>query len=107
MTVNKYLCLPFILLLLLGSGCRSSVLDDPSTAIGFSIPVPSHVKVTVTNNYNTVVATLVDGDFTNGIFTASFNSSGLLEGIYYYTIEADGIGNSYHYKHTTFLLMIK
>ena len=53
--------IPCIALILVMSGCRSSVLDDPTTTIRFTLSEDSHVRLTVENSYNTVVATLIGG----------------------------------------------
>jgi hypothetical protein len=103
--------LPYILLLFLLTlslnGCRSSILDDPSTTIDYQIPEDSHVKMTIENNYNTVVAIPVDQDQSAGYYSVNFNASNLLEGVYYYTLEAKGINNNYYYKSTKHMLLIK
>ncbi|MEO8233284.1 MAG: hypothetical protein ABI638_13450 [Ignavibacteriota bacterium] len=68
-------------------GCNSSILDDPSTTIQYSIPEPSHVKLTVENSYDTIIAVLVDGDLQAGSFQVNFDTNKLAEGIYFYTLE--------------------
>jgi len=96
-----------IIVAALVAGCRSSILDDPSTAITYSIPQPSHVHLTVENGYNTIVATLVDGDYNAGFYTAVFNPAGLQEGIYFYTLEVKGTGTDYSYTQTKYFLTLK
>jgi hypothetical protein len=83
--MKRYLLL--IGLAFLVVGCNSSILDDPSTTINFSIPEPSHVKLSVENSYNTLIAILVDADLPAGSFNANFDSSNLAEGIYFYTLD--------------------
>lgn len=102
---NYYLMV--ILALLLVSGCRSTVLDDPSTIISYSLPQTAHVKLTVENNYNTEIAVLVDADQNPGMYRATFNATGLLEGVYYYTLECKGINNNFYSKVTKYMLLIK
>ncbi|MDR3610860.1 MAG: hypothetical protein P4L27_09880 [Ignavibacteriaceae bacterium] len=60
-SVFKYIALLFFFMLSL-NGCRSSILDDPSTMIDYQVPEDSHVKLTIENNYNTIIATLVNKD---------------------------------------------
>lgn len=95
------------MLVLLITGCRSSILDDPSTIIGFQVPEDSHVTLTIENNYNTVIATPVDKDMTAGNYEVNFNASNLLSGVYFYTIECKGINNNYYYKSTKKMLLVK
>jgi flagellar hook assembly protein FlgD len=94
-------------LALLLSGCRSSILNDPSTSIAFAIPEPSHAKLTVENGYNTVVATLVDGDLPTGYHQAVWDASGQLSGIYFYTLELRGTSSNYYSKVTKHLILLK
>jgi hypothetical protein len=103
----KYNLLSIILAILGLVGCRSSILDDPSTSIYYSVPERSHVKLTVENSYNTVVATIVDAVQEPGHHAALFDLAGLQEGIYFYTLEAKGIRSSYYYKQTRPLLLKK
>lgn len=102
----KYTFLVLLLAALLG-GCRSSILDDPSMQISYQISQKAHVKIIVENSYNTVVATLLDSPREAGIGKVTFNPPGLLEGVYYYTVEAKGIDNAYYYKETKAMLIIK
>lgn len=82
--MKKYLLISLPILII---GCNSSILDDPSTVIPFSLPEPSHVKVTVENSYNTTIAVLVDADLPTGTYNANFDMSNIAEGIYFYVIE--------------------
>ena len=96
-----------ILSILLLCGCRSSIVDDPSTLILYTISQPSNVKLTIENSYNTVVATLVDGYMTPGTYSISFDMSGLMEGVYFYTLECKGVNSDYYYKSEKLMLLIK
>jgi hypothetical protein len=93
--------------ILILSGCRSSILDDPSTSIDYQIPEDSHVILTVENNYNTVIATPVNKDLTAGTYEVNLDSFHLLAGVYFYTIEARGTNSNYYYKSTKKLLLVK
>ncbi|MFA6540770.1 MAG: hypothetical protein WCT99_04145 [Bacteroidota bacterium] len=89
------------------SGCRSSILDDPTTSISYSIPGRSHVTVKVENSYSTVVATLVDADQVAGFYMVNLDASHLPEGIYFYTLEARGIDYPTYFSSTKRMLLIK
>jgi|PlaIllAssembly_1097288.scaffolds.fasta_scaffold1559120_2 hypothetical protein len=87
-------------------GCNSSILDDPSTTIKYSIPESGHVSLTVENSYNTIIATLVDENQSAGTHEVTFDTSNLAEGIYFYTILFNGESGSY-YKAQKYLIMLK
>lgn len=104
--MKKYLL--FLVLISLASiQCNSSILDDPSTVISYSIPEPSHVKLTIENSYNTTIATLVDQDRAAGPYQISYSTSNLLEGIYFYTLEVKGLNTQYYSKQTNYLILVK
>ena len=102
---KSYLTLLFIALTM--AGCKSSMLVDPTTIIRYIVHERSHVKLTVENNYNTVVATLVDMEKEAGVYSVSFDASGYAEGVYFYTLECTGIGNNFYSKITKQLLLVK
>lgn len=83
--MKKYLVL--IILAFFAIGCNSSIVDDPTTIIKYSVPELSHVKLYVENSYDTVVATLVDQVLAAGHYSVSFDTNNLAEGIYFYSIE--------------------
>ena len=100
--MKKLILLAFVL-----AGCRSSILDDPTTTIQYSVAEPSHVKMTIENSYNTVIATPVDEDQQAGIHGVAVSLSGLTEGIYFYTVERKGLRSNYYLKTTSQLLLLK
>lgn len=101
---KKFLILIFLLPLI--AGCKSSILEDPATKIGFGIPQRSHVKLTIENSYNTVISVLVDQELQSGSYQADFQMDDLAEGVYYYVLEVRGIeDNSYSSTTRHFLLM--
>lgn len=71
-------------------GCNSSIVDDPTTVIRFSVPESSHVKLYVENSYDTIVATLVDEIKQAGVYEVVFDTNNLAEGIYFYTLKMTG-----------------
>jgi hypothetical protein len=87
--------------------CNSSILDDPSTTIQFAVPERSYVKLTVENNYNTLIATLVNREMSPGMYSVSFDGNDLAEGLYFYIIEMKGINNDYYYKKVRTMLLVK
>ena len=98
-----------VLLLLLISliGCKSSILEDPSTSIIYSVDQRSNVKLTVENSYNTLIATLVDKEHQPGVYRVSIDMNDLPEGVYFYTIEFKGIENNYYSKISKHMLLVK
>jgi hypothetical protein len=63
---------------------------NPSTTIRYSLPVKSHVKLTVFNTLGQLVATLVNGTQDAGYHDARFDGSGLASGVYFYRLQAGG-----------------
>jgi len=102
----KNIYLAFLLAVIL-TGCKSSILTDPTTEINYSVPVASHVRLTVENNYNTLVATLVDTVKSPGNHSVIFNTHNVAEGVYYYTIEFKGVNNNFYLKTTKTMLLVK
>ena len=102
---KKYLFLVFLSIASLC--CESSILEDPTTVISYSLPEPSYVKVTIENSYNTVIATLVDGNKPAGPYQLSYSTSNLLEGLYFYTLEVKGLNSNSYSKQTKPLVVVK
>ena len=99
---------PLLLFLLLAiSGCRSSILDDPSTSISFSLAEDSHVKLTIENSYHTTVSVVLDAFMVAGYQSVSTDASHFLEGIYFYTLEIRGSHSNYYLKITKQMLLFK
>ena len=97
-----------LLITFLFFGCKSSILDDPSITIQFSLAHDSNVKLTIENNYDTVVKILIDNaQMTAGAHQVTFDQNNLAEGVYYYTLEARGIEDNSYYKITKNLLLVK
>jgi len=102
--MKRYLLI--IVLSILVFGCNSSIVDDPTTIIGFLVPESAYVKLTVQNSYDTQIATLVDEELQAGTYQVSFDASNLAEGIYFYTLELTFESGSYS-KSTKNMLLIK
>ena len=103
----KTLTLSFAFSVLLLWGCRSSILDDPTTTIRYVIEEPSHVKLTIENSYNTIIMTPVDEDMEAGIHQTSVSMSNLTEGIYFYTLECRGTRSAFFSRETHQMLLLK
>ncbi len=74
---------------------------NPSTKIEFSLAKQSNVTLKVYNLSGKEVATLVNGEYSQGVYSVNWNASGLASGIYIYKIQA---GN---YSDTKKLSLIK
>jgi hypothetical protein len=61
---------------------------NPKATITFSIPTLSHVKLNIYNINGQEVATLVDEVKKPGVYSISFDGSGLASGIYFYKLRA-------------------
>jgi len=61
---------------------------NPTTRISFSLPHQSHIRLTVYNAIGQQVAKLIDENRQSGIHTIDFNASHLVNGVYFYRLEA-------------------
>jgi hypothetical protein len=104
MIFRKFIMFAFISLFF---GCNSSILDDPSTTISYSIPQRAHVKMVVENSYGTLIATIVDEEMDAGKHAVSFNSNNLAEGLYYYILEVRGLDDDSYNKTIKKMLLVK
>ena len=66
-----------------------------STKIQYSIPYTSKVLIKVYDMMGRVVATLVDGEKHEGIYTADFNAAKHADGVYYYKLIAVSKGKEF------------
>jgi hypothetical protein len=67
---------------------------NPSTMIKFSLPVDSYVSIELFNTLGEKVDELTNRDYSIGNHEISFDASKLSNGVYYYTINANGIDGS-------------
>jgi hypothetical protein len=63
---------------------------NPSTIIKFSLPVDSKVKIDLYNTLGEKVDRLINKEFSTGNHRVKFDASHLSNGIYYYTLNAQG-----------------
>jgi hypothetical protein len=61
---------------------------NPSTTIRYSLPLRSHVTLTVFNTLGQQVAVVVNGNIDAGYHEIQFNATNLASGVYFYRIQA-------------------
>ncbi|MDA3886539.1 MAG: T9SS type A sorting domain-containing protein [Candidatus Delongbacteria bacterium] len=64
---------------------------NPTTEIKFALPTASDVKLNVYNINGQLVSELVNGSKEAGIHSVNFNASNYNSGMYFYTLEANGL----------------
>ena len=62
---------------------------NPSTAIKFSLPQQSRVKIKVFNSLGQLVSSLIDEQMDKGYHEVRFDAVNFASGVYYYRIEAE------------------
>ena len=67
---------------------------NPSTMIKFSLPVDSYVSIELFNTLGEKVDQLTNRDYSIGNHELSFDASKFSNGVYYYTINANGVDGS-------------
>ncbi|MDH3938718.1 MAG: T9SS type A sorting domain-containing protein, partial [candidate division Zixibacteria bacterium] len=67
---------------------------NPSTEIRFGLPVASSVRLDVYNLLGQRVSTLVDGDYTAGDHSVTWDASSFSSGIYFYRLTSEGFTES-------------
>jgi len=67
---------------------------NPSTVIKFSLPIDSQVKIELFNTLGEKVDELTNRDYSVGNHEINFDASKLSNGVYYYTINANGTDGS-------------
>lgn len=79
---------------------------NPSTVIAFSLPVDAKVNLRILNVLGEEVATLVNSNMASGQHHVTFNASDFNSGIYFYSIEVNGIDGN-NFASTKKMLLIK
>ncbi len=103
----KLLSLTTLLFVTILFGCKSSIVDDPSLSIRYSVPEKSMVKLTIENSYNTTILTPVYKEQNAGVYSINFDTSNFPEGVYFYTVELKGVNSTYYSKTTKNILLVK
>jgi len=67
---------------------------NPATRIGYSLPVRTHVTLSVFNTVGQRVAVLVDEVQEAGIREVAYDGSTLPSGVYFYRLEAETFSDS-------------
>ena len=63
---------------------------NPSTSINFALPTNADVNIKVYNLLGQELLTLVENNFSAGVYLYNFDASELTSGVYIYTIVASG-----------------
>jgi len=64
---------------------------NPSTTIRFSVTAPSVTTLKIYNSLGEEVEVLLNKELTTGAYEVNWNASGLPSGVYYYTLNTEGI----------------
>jgi hypothetical protein len=67
---------------------------NPSTTICFSLREATEVKLIVTDVFGRQIAVLANGMYATGTFSKQFDATGLPSGMYYYTLQAQGLSTT-------------
>lgn len=79
---------------------------NPSTAIKFSLKVDSKVSLKIYNPLGQEVMNILSDNYAAGNYNISVNASGLNSGVYFYTLEANGIDGS-NFSSTRKMILLK
>lgn len=80
---------------------------NPSTMIKFSLPVDSYVRIELFNTLGEKVDELTNRDYSIGNHEINFDASKLSNGVYYYTISANGLDGSTLFRRRRWCLSSK
>jgi hypothetical protein len=80
---------------------------NPSTAISFSIPKESNVKLFIYNTLGEVISELFSGLKSAGFHEVNFNASNISSGMYFYMIEANSTDGKDNFKQVKKMLLVK
>jgi len=64
---------------------------NPSTTIRFSVTAPSFTTLKIYNSLGEEVEVLLNKELTTGAYEVNWNATGLPSGVYYYTLNTEGI----------------
>jgi photosystem II stability/assembly factor-like uncharacterized protein len=80
---------------------------NPSTAIKFSIPEESQVRINIYNSIGEVVENLVNKDYQPGNYEVSWNAQNYSSGIYYYSFEVTSSDGSQSHREMKKIVFLK
>jgi choice-of-anchor B domain-containing protein len=85
---------------------------NPTTHIGFELPAPSQVRVTVYNLLGQEIATVADRAFDMGVGTVEWNGTdrrgfNVASGVYLYRLEATNLQTGERYTETKRLIVLR
>lgn len=64
---------------------------NPNTIIDFDVPKKSNLRIKIYNTLGEVVSVLADRSFDAGKYSIDFSASNLASGIYFYSLETEGV----------------
>ncbi|MDP2884617.1 MAG: fibronectin type III domain-containing protein, partial [Ignavibacteria bacterium] len=67
---------------------------NPATKIEFSLPVSSHVRITIYNALGNLVEVLADQYYAPGRYVTTFEAAGLPTGVYFYRLQTTGFAET-------------
>lgn len=67
---------------------------NPSTKINFSVPKSAFVKISVFDILGREISVLVNKQLTSGVYSTEWNAASFPSGVYFYTLNADGVNIS-------------
>ena len=67
---------------------------NPSTNIKFSLPVDSKIRMDLFNTLGEKIDVIAEGEYSIGYHELNFDASNLSNGVYYYTLSAQGKNGS-------------
>ncbi|QQS37023.1 MAG: T9SS type A sorting domain-containing protein [Ignavibacteriales bacterium] len=80
---------------------------NPTTKISFNLPEESEVQLSVYNALGQKVIDLVNQQYPAGFYETDFNGSNLTSGIYFFTLNAQGLEGGTSYTQTRKMLLLK
>ena len=80
---------------------------NPSTKIEYTLPLDSHIKLTIYNLLGEQVSSLVNESKTAGYYSVSWNAGHIPSGIYFYSLETNSVGGTENFKIYRKMILIK
>ena len=80
---------------------------NPTTRIRYTIPFESNVRMTIFNALGKEVRELTNGVQGAGTYEVNFNSSGISNGVYFYSVTATSIDGKQSFRETKKMILLK